>query len=242
MTSFMGRQPLYEQLANMLRYRIENEMDPDDPLPSERELSDSYGLSRTTVRLALQELEHMGLIYRQRGRGTFVADVSERATDLMGGYSFTDQQRQLGRVPKTTILEFDSIEANKFLAQHMHVILGEKLFRIKRLRSADNVPMMLEVTYLPVSQFFSLTAHDVEQKSLYQIFEEDYNVKIGVAEEEFKASIARSDDATLLQISEGSPVLSLTRTTFNDRNIIVEFTLSVARADQFRYKIVHTRS
>ena len=58
MTTFMGRQPLYEQLANMLRYRIENEMDPDDPLPSERELSDSYGLSRTTVRLALQELEH----------------------------------------------------------------------------------------------------------------------------------------------------------------------------------------
>jgi transcriptional regulator, gntR family len=102
--------------------------------------------------------------------------------------------------------------------------------------------MMLEVTYLPVSQFFSLTAHDVEQKSLYQIFEEDYNIKIGVAEEEFKASIARSDDATLLQISEGSPVLSLTRTTYNDRNIIVEFTLSVARADQFRYKIVHTRS
>ena len=229
MTAFMGRQPLYEQLANMLRYRIENEMDPDDPLPSERELSDSYGLSRTTVRLALQELEHMGLIYRQRGRGTFVADVSERATDLMGGY-------------KTTILEFDTIEANKFLAQHMHVILGEKLFRIKRLRSADDVPMMLEVTYLPVSQFFSLTVHDVEQKSLYQIFEEDYNIKIGVAEEEFKASIARSDDATLLQISEGSPVLSLTRTTYNDRNIIVEFTLSVARADQFRYKIVHTRS
>ena len=140
------------------------------------------------------------------------------------------------------LLEFDTIEANKFLAQHMHVILGEKLFRIKRLRSADDVPMMLEVTYLPVSQFFSLTAHDVEQKSLYQIFEEDYNIKIGVAEEEFKASIARSDDATLLQISEGSPVLSLTRTTYNDRNIIVEFTLSVARADQFRYKIVHTRS
>ena len=132
-------------------------------LPSERELSDSYGLSRTTVRLALQELEHMGLIYRQRGRGTFVADISERATDLMGGYSFTDQQRQLGRVPKTTTLEFDTIEANKFLAQHMHVILGEKLFRIKRLRSADDVPMMLEVTYLPVSQFFSLTAQDHEQ-------------------------------------------------------------------------------
>ena len=143
-------------------------MDPNDPLPSERELSDSYGLSRTTVRLALQELDTWDSL-PSTWSGTFVADVSERATDLMGGYSFTDQQRQLGRVPKTTILEFDTIEANKFLAQHMHVILGEKLFRIKRLRSADDVPMMLEVTYLPVSQFFSLTAHDVEQKSLYQI-------------------------------------------------------------------------
>ncbi len=70
-----NRQPLYDQLLNLLIEKIENEMEADTMLPSERELSKRYGLSRTTVRLALQELEKLGYIYRQHGKGTFVSDI-----------------------------------------------------------------------------------------------------------------------------------------------------------------------
>jgi len=236
------KQPLYDQLVDILQNRIEIELKPNDLLPSERELSKRYGLSRTTVRLALQELENLGLIYRRHGRGTFVADRSGQATNLMGAYSFTDQMRQLGRVPRTTILEFEVIEATKYLAGHMGLHIGEKIYRMRRLRAADDIPVMVERTFLPVGQFLSLTRSEVERKPLYEIMEQDYHQKVRVAEEEFYASIARIEDARVLDIGEGAPVLNLIRTTYNERNEIIEFTLSIARADQFRYKVSHVRS
>lgn len=235
------RQPLYDQLVDILTDKIEHEYRPGDLLPSERELSDRYGLSRTTVRLALQELERLGLVIRQHGRGTFVADRSAQTTNLSQAYSFSEQMRSMGREPSTTILEFSVIEADKNLAEHMGTRIGERLYKIKRLRSADGMPMMLERSYLPVRKFMTLKRPMLEKKALYDIVEQDFREKIGVAEEEFFASIARPADAHLLDISEGAPVLDLIRTTYNTSNEIVEYTLSVARADQFKYKVYHRR-
>ena len=236
------KQPLYDQLVDILTEKIEHEYRPGDMLPSERELSKYYGLSRTTVRLALQELERLGLVVRQHGRGTFVADRSVQTTNLSQTYSFTEQMRELGRKPATTILEFSEIESDKNLASSLGVRIGDKLFKIKRLRSADGVPMMVERTYLPVRKFMSLKRPMLEHESLYHVIEQCFHEKIRVAEEEFFASIARPADAHLLDISEGAPVLDLVRTTYNMGNEIIEYTLSVARADQFKYKIFHYRN
>lgn len=235
------KQPLYDQLVDILTEKIDHEYRPGDMIPSERELSERYGLSRTTVRLALQELERLGLVVRQHGRGTFVADRSAQTANLMQAYSFTEQMRSMGRVPQTTILEFSEMEADKNLSEHMGVRIGDRLFKLKRLRSADGMPMMVERSYLPVRKFLSLKRPMLEHKPLYDVIEQDYHEKIRVAEEEFFASIARPADAHLLDISEGSPVLDLVRTTYNEGNEIVEYTLSVARADQFKYKVYHHR-
>lgn len=235
------KQPLYDQLVDILTDKIDHEYRPGDMIPSERELSERYGLSRTTVRLALQELERLGLVVRQHGRGTFVADRSAQTTNLSQTYSFTEQMRAMGREPETTILEFCEMEADKNLAEHMGLHIGDKVFKLKRLRSADNMPMMVERTYLPVRKFLSLKRPMLEHRALYDVIEQDYHEKIRVAEEEFFASIARPADAHLLDIGEGSPVLDLVRTTYDVGNEIVEYTLSVARADQFKYKVYHQR-
>lgn len=237
-----AKQPLYDQLVDILTEKIENECSAGDMLPSERELSERYSLSRTTVRLALQELERLGLVVRQHGRGTFVSDRSVKTTDLMHSYSFTEQMREMGREPLTTILEFSEVEADKHLSEHMGVRLGEKLYKLKRLRAADGMPMMVERSYLPVRKFLALKRPLLMQTPLYEVIENVYHEKISVAEEEFFASIARPADAHLLDISEGSPVLDLVRTTYNVHNEIVEYTLSVARADQFKYKVTHHRA
>ena len=160
----------------------------------------------------------------------------------MQAYSFTEQMRGMGRDPLTTILEFSEVEADKNLVEHMNVRLGERLFKIKRLRSADAMPMMVERTYLPARKFLTLRRPMLEQEPLYDIIEQDFHEKINVAEEEFFASIARPADAHMLDISEGAPVLDLVRTTYNVHNEIVEYTLSVARADQFKYKVMHQRN
>lgn len=236
------KQPLYDQLVDVLKDRIENELSPGDALPSERELSERYGLSRTTVRLAMAELENMGLIVRRHGKGTFVAEAHGEPADLMGGYSFTEQMRSMGRVPRTETLKFEIVDAPKHVAEHLSVHLGEKVYRIRRLRIADDIPMMLERTYLPVSQFVGLTLEDLERKPLYEIIEKDYHEVIKVADEEFRASLARLEEAQLLGIQEGSPVLKLVRTTYDEKNLVIEYTHSVARADQFKYKVSHYRS
>ena len=236
------RQPLYDQLVDILSEKIEYEYRPGDLMPSERELSERYGLSRTTVRLALQELERLGLVVRQHGRGTFVADRSARTTNLLQAYSFTDQMIEMGRVPETTILEFSEHEADAKMAECMQIRPGDRIFKLKRLRSADGMPMMVERSYLPVRKFLSLKRPLLERKPLYDIIEKDFHEEISVAEEEFYASIARPADAHLLDIGEGAPVLELVRTTYDMRNEIIEYTLSVARADQFKYKIFHYRN
>lgn len=235
------KQPLYDQLVDILSEKIDHEYRPGDLMPSERELSERYGLSRTTVRLALQELERLGLVIRQHGRGTFVADRSAQTANLMQTYSFTEQMRELGRVPKTDILDFTELDADANMAEHVGVREGERVFKLKRLRSADGTPMMVEVTYLPVRKFLSLRRPLLESRSLYDVIEKVYHEKIKVAEEEFFASVARPADALLLDIPENSPVLDLVRTTYSMANEIIEYTRSVARADQFKYKVYHQR-
>ena len=242
MTAKSRRQPLYDQLVDILTEKIENECSPGDALPSERELSVRYGLSRTTVRLALQELERQGLVIRQHGRGTFVADRSAKTTDLRTIYSFSEQMREMGREPQTTVLAFEEIEADKNVSEHMGLRLGENVYRLKRLRAADGMPLMVECTYLPVRKFLTFDVSMVEGHSLYHVIEGTFGERVRVAEEEFFASVARLSDARLLDIGEGDPVLDLVRVTYNTQNEVIEYTLSVARADQFKYKVFHYRS
>lgn len=242
MTRVLGRQPLYEQLVDLLRERIENDMETGELLPSERKLAHHFGLSRTTVRFAMDRLEALGLITRIHGKGTFVAEHSLPATNLMGTYSFTDQMRGMGRTPETRILEFEIVDAPHYVARHLKLHEDDKVFRMRRLRLADNIPMMVERTYVPLREFLTLTREKLEQRSLYDLIENEYGQTIRNAEEEFSASIACSDEARLLGISEGSAVLRLVRTTYSIKNLAVEFTRSVARADQFKYKISHYRN
>ena len=236
------KKPLHEQLVDVLRDKIEHELAPGDMLPSERELTEQFGVSRTTVRLALAELESLGMVQRRHGKGSFVLDVASSAANLSQAYSFTDHMRSIGRVPETTVLEFAEMDADEHLARRVGVSVGDALFKVKRLRSADGVPMMVERSYLPARVFPGLSFELLSRKPLYEIMEEDYRQKIRFADEEFYASVVRSNDAGLLKIGEGAPVLDLVRTTYNVRNRVVEYTLSVARGDQFRYRVTHHRA
>ncbi|HFI0350750.1 TPA: GntR family transcriptional regulator [Streptococcus suis] len=231
--------PLYLQLVDTLEIIIRDNMEPNEKLFSERELTQVYGVSRITVRLALQELEKRGLVYKKHGKGTYVSEISNSAVDLSQAYSFTEQMRRIGKIPSTKILSFSTILVTDFIAQQLQMSLGEQVFELERLRLADGIPMMLERTYVPVEIFPQLSKERLEELPLYEIFFEDYGQQIRLAEEEFYASIALDNEANLLRIPNSSPVLHLIRKTYNDRNRLIEFTFSIARGDQFRYKVSH---
>lgn len=231
--------PLYLQLVETLEKEMHENMQVNDKLLSERELTQVYGVSRMTVRLALQELEKRGLVYKIHGKGTFVSEIGHQTVDLSTTYSFTEQMRRVGRTPTTKILSFQSVQASEQLAQNLQIAVGESVFELERLRLADGLPMMLEHTYIPASSFPALSEEKLQHRPLYDVFSEDYGQIIRLAEEELYGSLAQENEAKLLNIRAGGAVLHLIRKTYNDKNRLIEYTMSIARADQFCYKITH---
>ncbi|TCD45956.1 GntR family transcriptional regulator [Streptococcus sp. X16XC17] len=236
-----SERPLYLQLVDVLEKQMKDTMSPNEKLSSERELTQIFGVSRITVRLALQELEKRGLVYKKHGKGTCVSEIPSSAWDLSSAYSFTEQMRKIGKKPQTQILSFIQTEASEQVAKELQINMGDLVFELERLRLADGMPIMLERSYVPAAYFVDLTQQDLEEKPLYEIFEKDYHQHIRLAEEEFYASVALDNEAHWLQIKGGTPVLHFWRKAYNDKNIIIEYTLSIARADQFRYKVYHRR-
>ncbi|WP_125702613.1 GntR family transcriptional regulator [Lacticaseibacillus daqingensis] len=235
-------QPLHDRLVDLLREQIRTNMAPHSKLPAERVLAERYGVSRNTVRAALSKLEMTGVIYRSRGRGTFVANPVAEPTDLAETYSFTEQMADQGRTPESKVLYLQEFPANEYIVSHLHVPLGTPTYKLKRLRSADGVPLMVERTFLPADRFPKLSAKAIEQDGLYHVMQTKYGCAVSDAVEAFFASLTSVNDAHLLKVPYGSPSLSVQRTTTGTNGEIVEFTLSITRADQFVYRYHHSQN
>lgn len=232
--------PLYNQLINVLIDNIQHEWAVDEKVPSEREICEKYGVSRTTVRAALYELEEMGYIYKRHGKGTYVSGVWKEMQNLSDSYSFTEHMKQLGKKPETRVLDFEEWEANSSIAQRMKLAEGAPVYRLVRLRLADGVPMMLETSYIPGNLFPELTRELLDSMPLYELYPAHFNQEIKYADEEFYASLVLDREAEQLKVPAESACLRMVRTTYNQDNRVIEFTFSVARGDQFVYKVRHS--
>jgi GntR family transcriptional regulator len=231
-----SRLPLYHQLMDILLEKIESgELGENDQLPSERELCETYEVSRTTVRQTMQELEKEGYIYKIHGKGTYVSPRTYKQS-LVKFYSFTEEMKKAGKHPTTQVISFNKVIADSKLAKVMNLRVETELFKVTRLRLADAEPMLYETSYLPVDVFSSLSREDLEHAPMYEVFREQYNVNISSAVESFKAVSADKMEADMLQIVEGSPCLLLERITY-DQSKVIEYTVSIARGDKFTYTV-----
>lgn len=233
--------PLYIQLVETLMNTITQEMQPNDKMMSEREICQVYDVSRTTVRLALAELENSGYIYKRHGRGTFVSGALKERKNLMDNYSFTDHMRQLNKEPKTIVITFEIDAVNPMIAKQMGLKEDEEVYRLERIRLANAEPMMFEISYIPAYLFPDLNKERLSVKPLYEIFREDYNQTVKIADEEFSASLVTDEEAEMLEVDFFSSCLRIQRTSYNQQNIVIEYTSSVARSDQFVYNVRHTK-
>lgn len=227
--------PLYQQIGEVLRTRIERgELVPGDQIPSENELTDQYRVSRNTARLAIGSLILDGLVYRVKGRGTFVA--AERLSDgLMHLESFTEEMHQRGLEPGSRMLNFSSELPSKKMAQILKIKKKDKIYRIDRLRLADGKPMAINIAYLPVRLCPDLGEKDLASGSLYALLENQYNYQLGYAEYVIKISYADEYQAELLAVPGDSALLVREGTTYLEDGTPIEHTLLLNRADRYEF-------
>ena len=232
-----NRMPLYFQLMDVIIDSIERgNYKADDQLPSERELCDTYEISRSTVRQAIQELEKEGYIYRIQGKGTFISPEKFKQS-LFDFYSFTEEMKKLGKTPKSKVLDFEIIEADGKISEKTDVSIGEKVYVFTRLRLADNEPMMVETSYVPYKKFPNITRQQLEEEALYDIFNNTYHVNITSAEEIFQSVLTNESEALILEYKDRMPSMMIERITYSN-SAIIEYTKSIARGDRFKYSVI----
>jgi GntR family transcriptional regulator len=229
--------PKYYQLAEGLRQKIENEdLKPHDALPSERELEAIYAVSRTTVREALNYLTKQRHIYRERGRGTFVARPKMRHS-LHLLQSFTDDMKARGYAAGQLILELERVAPPLSIRKQLELSPEtDYVVKLERLRYADSEPIGIHTAYLPLLPDQVLTMDDILAfGSLSALLESRFNLIPGEANQTIEATVANEREAALLEMKKGSPLLLVERTTLSHQRHPMEFVKMLYRADRYKY-------
>lgn len=229
--------PIYYQLKNFIKQQIESGIwKPGDLIPSERELSEEFEISRMTVRQALSELVNEGLLFRKRGMGTFVAKqkVDQNLSKLT---NFTSDMLSRGMKPGAKVLFVDTIPATKKLAEKLNLLEGDKVVELFRLRLADGEPMALERSFLPYAKVFPILGEELENRSLYELLRKKCNLNLVRAKQTIEISYCDPRNAALLEIASDTPLLLIERVTFTEDGQPVEYVRSYYRADRYKFSI-----
>lgn len=230
--------PLYYQLKTILLEDINSgEFSVDAMIPTENELSDMFGISRTTVRQAITELVHEGKLYRIKSKGTFVAQPKINQDFIKRVVSYDESIRRTGRVPSTKLLSCDTVAASEEVAAVLDMRVGEPAIYIQRLRSADGRPVVFVETYLSNERCGFVMDHNLEEEALYSILAKDESTCIRRVSRVIEAIAANTRDAELLEIKRGSPVHLFHTTGFNAKSEPIEYSISRYRGDQNKFEV-----
>lgn len=201
-------------------------------LPTENELLDHHGISRNTVRQALDLLVNDGLIVRERGRGTFVAQpkIDQGLTRII---SFTEDMRRRGLKPDTRVLLRKLMPAPEHIAEALGVPVGEELAHLERLRLADGEPMSIEKSYLVHRYCPGVLERDYSSVPLREALAREYNIFLVHGKQRISAIAAPDETAAHLDIVPGAPLLYIERTTYTARETAIEYLQIYNRGDRY---------
>lgn len=226
---------LYHQILISLRGRIESgEIGVGDRLPSEADLVREFGVSRTTARRALDELRREGLVRREPGRGTFLASPRLRS-NLAYLHSFSEEIERWGYTPGTRLISREERAVDEETALLLEVDVGDRVLFVRRLRLADERPIFVCDSYLPMMRFPALRDADYGAVSLSRLFEETTGRKVEHARQWIGASSAAPDVAGLLEIAPGLPVLKVRRVTFVTGDAPIEVVEAYFHPDRYQH-------
>ena len=221
----------YQQLSALFMKQIAAGVFPSGAqLPTEMEISRKYKLNRHTVRRALEVLEQEGLIYRLRGKGTFVTEqkIPYRVSTKT---QFTTAILEAGFTPKARLLQSYKLRADQELADRLELELGEKVTVLEILRYIDELPFCFTLSYLPAQKFPGLPALLSESFSLYQVLAQHFGVEARRVSSTFEVEMPEKADLEILRLSPGIPLLIVKSLAKDQQGKVVEFCSSRFRGD-----------
>lgn len=210
---------------------LKGELKSGDVIPSERELMQIFNMSRTPIRKALDELERENLIIRRIGDGTYVnIPILDQVVNKF--YSFTEEMKKRGKTPTGKVVNFEEKEDD------IYGIYSEKtqVYEIKRIKYADEEPLMYSQTIIPKKIVTDLTKEILEKKPLYEILREKCDFRFLKAEQKIKPCLVNRIEAEYLNVAEGSLGILIERKLFMGKDII-EYSKGVVRGDRFEFTI-----
>lgn len=226
--------PLYYQVARQIEQAIEGgKLPPGSRLDNEIHLADQLGLSRPTMRRAIQQLVDKGLLVRKRGVGTQV--VHGQVTRPVELTSLHDDLVSTGQQPATTVLLHEVVGSDDEVAASLAVAPGTRVLHTRRLRLSAGEPLALLENWLP-DPFTDITLEQLELRGLYQVLR-SRGVGMRVARQRIGARRGSTEECTLLDERRGSPLLTMERTTHDDSGRIVEFGRHVYRASRYAFEV-----
>jgi GntR family transcriptional regulator len=231
----MTEVPLYGKVEEVLAFEIgRGDLKPGDRLPSEEELLTRFGVSRITIRRAIQNLIQRGIVEIRRGHGTYVLAprISQELTTLTG---FVEDMEIHGRKASARVVSQEVVAANMIVARQLGISKGVRVMRIERVRLADSVPMSFDETFLPLDVGKQIVGNDLRIKPIFTLLEEKYGIPLTGAEYQMEAAAASAHIAQALAISEGSPVFRIERTSFTEGGRPIDYEILSYRSDLIRF-------
>ena len=232
--------PLYLQLTDHLIKQIETgEIITGEKLPSERELAESLGVSRITARMAIENLLKRGLVYREQGKGTYVAQPKMQG--VKGFSSFTEDAKAKGLNPTSKIVRLELVDVDEGMQQALKIEPDEKVINLVRVRQVEEKPIALQSAYIPHKICPGLEKQDMKNKSLFAVLREEYYIHPAWTEAIVRSELAGKGDAELLNINVGDPMLVVSGLTFTEAFEVVESVVTKYPADNFELYIGRQR-
>ncbi len=237
MTTALNRDsavPLYLQLADELRGKIlSGEWQPEQRIPSENELNHLYSISRMTIRQVLGKLVDEGLVFRVHGKGTFVAQakIPTRSPTYHG---VREQLEQQGYSTRTEMLSSGEVPADARLARQLDVPIGTPLSMVERLRYAEDTPISLHKSFVPMPLAPGLLEHDLTGRQLCQVLAGDYGLNMVYVHESLESLTPTPTELSALRVRRGIPLLLLEQRISDQSRRVFEYTRIKFRGDRVR--------
>ncbi|MBN2396178.1 MAG: GntR family transcriptional regulator [Candidatus Atribacteria bacterium] len=216
---------------------IEGEFQDNQQFPSLIEMAKQYDVSVATMREALRKLEALNYVQIKHGKGVFVRRSETRLHWQAKFTSFSETIRSRGKLPGAKLLHQDIIPASQFVASQLNIGKGTLVYFLKRLRYIDNEPIAIEESFLPYERFPSLFELYKDPMSLYQLLQNEYEVRFIAGIQTLEAINLNIEDSKLLETQPGSPALNVNTIAYDFYDVPAEFGSSLFRGDKYRYVV-----